>query len=99
MMHKSPFKFLDSYTKDDREIFFGRLEYLSELPGYDLNDIAPLQGLSVCCYVRWTMSNAVVSRAYSAKIRETYRPERATYLNTGQRPVYQRNTIASPVRA
>jgi len=21
---KSPFKFLDSYTKDDREIFFGR---------------------------------------------------------------------------
>ncbi|MBI4646182.1 MAG: hypothetical protein HY738_06170, partial [Bacteroidia bacterium] len=23
-MHKSPFKFLDSYTKDDRDIFFGR---------------------------------------------------------------------------
>jgi WD40 repeat protein len=28
---KSPFKFLDSYTKDDREIFFGRDEEIEEL--------------------------------------------------------------------
>lgn len=28
---KSPFKFLDSYTKDDREIFFGREKEINEL--------------------------------------------------------------------
>jgi len=28
---KSPFKFLDSYTKDDREIFFGRDSEIEEL--------------------------------------------------------------------
>ncbi|MGD0756465.1 MAG: ATP-binding protein [Bacteroidales bacterium] len=28
---KSPFKFLDSYTKDDREIFFGRDREIEEL--------------------------------------------------------------------
>src|SRR4030043_1679056 len=28
---KSPFKFLDSYTKDDREIFFGREKEIAEL--------------------------------------------------------------------
>src|SRR4030043_2486355 len=28
---KSPFKFLDSYTKDDREIFFGRNREIEEL--------------------------------------------------------------------
>jgi hypothetical protein len=28
---KSPFKFLDSYTKDDREIFFGRDRAIEEL--------------------------------------------------------------------
>ena len=28
---KSPFKFLDSYTKDDREIFFGRDHEIEEL--------------------------------------------------------------------
>ena len=28
---KSPFKFLDSYTKDDREIFFGREREIEEL--------------------------------------------------------------------
>jgi hypothetical protein len=27
---KSPFKFLDSYTKDDREIFFGRNREIGE---------------------------------------------------------------------
>lgn len=30
-MLKSPFKFLDSYTKDDREIFFGRDKEIEEL--------------------------------------------------------------------
>jgi hypothetical protein len=35
---KSPFKFLDSYTKDDREIFFGRN---TKYPDF----IPPLQGL------------------------------------------------------
>jgi WD40 repeat protein len=30
-MQKSPFKFLDSYTKDDREIFFGRDREIEEL--------------------------------------------------------------------
>jgi hypothetical protein len=30
-MHKSPFKFLDSYTKEDREIFFGRDKEIEEL--------------------------------------------------------------------
>jgi hypothetical protein len=28
---KSPFKFLDSYTKDDRAIFFGREREIEEL--------------------------------------------------------------------
>src|ERR1035437_5092973 len=28
---KSPFKFLDSYTKEDREIFFGREKEIEEL--------------------------------------------------------------------
>ena len=27
---KSPFKFLDSYTKEDREIFFGREKEINE---------------------------------------------------------------------
>jgi len=31
MMQKSPFKFLDSFTKDDREIFFGRDREIEEL--------------------------------------------------------------------
>ncbi|MCX6333494.1 MAG: hypothetical protein NT092_04225 [Bacteroidia bacterium] len=31
MMQKSPFKFLDSFTKDDREIFFGREKEIEEL--------------------------------------------------------------------
>ncbi|MGA1978134.1 MAG: hypothetical protein ABSG89_09815, partial [Bacteroidales bacterium] len=31
MMQKSPFKFLDSFTKDDREIFFGRDKEIEEL--------------------------------------------------------------------
>jgi WD40 repeat protein len=31
MTHKSPFKFLDSFTKDDREIFFGRDKEIEEL--------------------------------------------------------------------
>jgi WD40 repeat protein len=30
-MHKSPFKFLDSFTKDDRDIFFGRDKEIEEL--------------------------------------------------------------------
>ncbi|MCU0462204.1 MAG: hypothetical protein MUF36_09360 [Bacteroidales bacterium] len=31
MMQKNPFKFLDSFTKDDREIFFGRDKEIEEL--------------------------------------------------------------------
>jgi WD40 repeat protein len=31
MMQKSPFKFLDSYTKEDRDIFFGRDKEIEEL--------------------------------------------------------------------
>jgi hypothetical protein len=31
MTHKSPFKFLDSFTKDDRDIFFGRDKEIEEL--------------------------------------------------------------------
>src|SRR5512137_1018552 len=31
MIQKSPFKFLDSFTKDDREIFFGRDREIEEL--------------------------------------------------------------------
>ena len=30
-MKKSPFKFLDSYSKDDRNIFFGRDKEIEEL--------------------------------------------------------------------
>lgn len=30
-MLKSPFKFLDSYTREDREIFFGREQEINEL--------------------------------------------------------------------
>ena len=30
-MQKSPFKFLDSYSKDDRDIFFGRDKEIEEL--------------------------------------------------------------------
>ena len=30
-MPKSPFKFLDSYTKDDRDIFFGRDREIEEM--------------------------------------------------------------------
>ena len=30
-MSKSPFKFLDSYTKEDRDIFFGREAEVEEL--------------------------------------------------------------------
>jgi hypothetical protein len=53
------------------------------------NSISPLQGLMVSCFQRWTMSNAKILSAYSAKIHETSRPKRARYFNTGQRPVYQ----------
>src|SRR4030042_2066551 len=31
MIQKSPFKFLDSFTKDDRDIFFGRDKEIEEL--------------------------------------------------------------------
>jgi hypothetical protein len=44
------------------------LEYLSELPGHDLNNITPLQGLMVLYLERWTLSNAEVFRAYSAML-------------------------------
>ena len=30
-MSQSPFKFLDSYTKEDRDIFFGRDQEIEEL--------------------------------------------------------------------
>ncbi|UCG93593.1 MAG: ATP-binding protein, partial [Candidatus Aerophobus sp.] len=30
-MHESPFKFLDAYTKEDRDIFFGRDNEIEEL--------------------------------------------------------------------
>jgi hypothetical protein len=86
---KSPFKFLDSYTKADHEIFFGRVEYCNELNGDGLKDISPLQGLLVCINQRWTMSNAALFRAYSAKNHGLSCPERARYFNTGHRPVYQ----------
>ena len=39
---KSPFKFLDSYTKDDREIFFGPdrqifLDHIDDLESHGIN--------------------------------------------------------------
>jgi hypothetical protein len=88
-MTHSPFKFLDSYTKDDREIFFGRVEYCNELNGDGLKDISPLQGLLGWINQPWTMSNAEVFRACSAKNRGSSCHERARYFNTGQHPVNQ----------
>ena len=95
-MIKSPFKFLDSYTREDREIFFGREGCHYELHGSSFNSISPLQGLSVCFYIRWTASNADIFRAYSAEIKLQLRPERALYHTTGHRPVYQHNTNKKP---
>ena len=70
-MQKSPFKFLDSYTKDDRCFFFRSgiiLEYI----------ISPLQGLNCCMSSssHWTLSNAQVFCAYSAKKNVHYSVEK-----------------------
>jgi hypothetical protein len=48
-MFKPPFKFLDSYTKDDREIFFGRDRDTIGLRIYPEYIIPPLQGLMGFC--------------------------------------------------
>ena len=50
-MLKSPFKFLDSYTHEDRSIFSGCKVYCYEFQEYALNSISPFQGLSVCCCI------------------------------------------------
>ena len=65
-MIKSPFKFPDNYTSEDREIFFGRKVYYHEFQEYALNSIPPFQGLLVCRYMRWTASDAEVLCAFSA---------------------------------
>ena len=66
-MMESPFKFPDSYTKDDRDIFFGR-DLFFHKPGISMEDsIPPLQGLAVWLIRRWTAFNAGVFCAYSAK--------------------------------
>jgi hypothetical protein len=62
---KSPFKFLDSYTKDDREIFFGRdrdffgpgilLEYI----------IPPLQGL-MALYHHYRIGRCTMLRYFAS---------------------------------
>jgi hypothetical protein len=110
---KSPFKFLDSYTKDDREIFFDHHSVIPK-PGILLEDIIPpFQGLNGCMsvYSHRTLSNALVFCAFSAYSKFHYnmkwlylieqdstlpgvntilfRPERALYYKTGQRPVYK----------
>jgi hypothetical protein len=69
---KSPFKFLDSYTKDDREIFFGRNPFFQEPEVFMNDNISPLQGLTVWLIMRWTASNAMVLCAYSAKENAQY---------------------------
>jgi hypothetical protein len=97
---KSPFKFPDSYTKDDREIFFGR-DRVFPGPGILLEDIIPpLQGLNgcMCSFSRWTLSNAHVLCAYSAKTLFLIRPERAKNIKTGQRPVYQIHNDKKPCK-
>jgi hypothetical protein len=65
---KSPFKFLDSYTKDDREIFFGRERLFQRNEICKEENISPLQGLYgyMCSFSHWTMSNAQVFCAFSA---------------------------------
>ena len=67
--YKSPFKFPDSYTKDDREIFFGRDQGISGTQFFLEDFIPPFQGLFVfcCSYQHWTLSNADIFCAYSAK--------------------------------
>jgi hypothetical protein len=62
---KSPFKFLDSYTKEDRDIFFGRER---EIEGMGGKYISPLQGLYSSPHKRWTLSIAKIFCAYSAII-------------------------------
>jgi hypothetical protein len=69
---KSPFKFLDSYTKDDRNIFFGRDRDSVVLRMFLEYIISPLQGLKVWRFMRWTLSNAWVFSAFSAN-RLTFR--------------------------
>ena len=66
---KSPFKFLDSCTKDDREIFFS-CDSVFPRPGILPEDtIPPFQGLNVCMSAssHWTLPNAKIFCAYSAK--------------------------------
>jgi hypothetical protein len=63
---KSPFKFLDSYTLEDRSIFSGCKVYCYEFQEYALNSISPLQGLKEFRYQHWTLSNAWIFCAFSA---------------------------------
>ena len=97
---KSPFKFLDSYTKDDRAIFFGRDRDSVGLRMFLEYIISPLQGSKVWRFMRWTLSNVWIFRAFSAN--------RLTFRNAlkGQNITKQDNVlfnmnimIISPVRA
>jgi len=96
---KSPFKFLDSYTKDDREIFFVWLSTIFESWGSKLNPISPLQGLYPSTLLGWTITIAPEFRAYSAESQFQNRPAGTKSIKTGHRPVLQNYTIASPVGA
>ena len=60
---KSSFKFLDSYTKEDRDIFF---DCEREIEERDKEYISPLQGFDSYCAKRWTLSIAKIFSAYSA---------------------------------
>jgi len=65
-MSTSTFKSLDSYTREDMEVFSTSEGYCYKLNGFTLNIIPPFQGLSVCRYMRWTASNAEVLCAFRA---------------------------------
>jgi hypothetical protein len=100
---KSPFKFLDSYTKDDREIFFGR-DSVFPVPETPIMDFIPLlQGLlsSWRSYSHWTLSNALIFCAYSAYKNLNYSSEKliekaVAYFHTNK---IKALSLTRPVRA
>jgi hypothetical protein len=102
-MQKSPFKFLDSYTKDDREIFFGRNAVLPVPETTIMHFISPFQGLSVfwCSYSHWTLSNADIFCAFSAYMNLNYSLKKGGISAIGCFLMYYAKTLSliRPVRA
>jgi hypothetical protein len=78
---KFSFKFSDSYTLKNRVVFFGRTVDYSVLGRYRLKYISPLQGTDSWCQMRWTMSIAKISGAYSAIIPTSrFAPKRNLFI-------------------